>query len=72
MSDAKLPGFNSNYFYEGAAMKIPEKIKSMGYISGVRVCHEDEMRATTRNFFFAKKEWPEKARNVRRRFIPVI
>jgi hypothetical protein len=48
----------------GAAAKIPEKIKSVGFVSGARLCHEHKMSATTNNFFLAKKEWPEKARNV--------
>jgi hypothetical protein len=46
-----------------AATKIPEKIKSVGFISGVSI-QQHRMSATTNNFFFARKEWPEKARNV--------
>jgi hypothetical protein len=42
-------------------MKIPEKIKSVGFVSGARLCHEHKMSATTNNFFFVKKEWPKKA-----------
>jgi hypothetical protein len=45
-------------------MKIPVKIKSVGFVSGARLCHEHKMSVTTSNFFFAKKEWPEKVRNV--------
>jgi hypothetical protein len=56
-----LKGIISNYFWKGAATKIPEKIKSVGFVSGVRLCHEHEMSATTNGSFFAKKEWPEKA-----------
>jgi hypothetical protein len=59
-----LQGVISNYFWEGAATKITEKIKSVGFVSEARLCHEHKMIATTNNFFFAKKEWPEKARNV--------
>jgi hypothetical protein len=42
-------------------MKIPEKIKSVEFISGARQCHENKVSA---QLSFAKKEWPEKARNV--------
>jgi hypothetical protein len=38
--------------WEGAATRIPEKIKSVGFVSGARLCHEHKMRATTNNFFF--------------------
>jgi hypothetical protein len=54
----------SNCFWEGAATKTPEKIKSVGFVSGARLCHEHKMSATTNSFSFAKNEWPEKARNV--------
>jgi hypothetical protein len=37
-------------------MKIPEKIKSVGFVSAARLCHEHKMSATTNNV-------PEKARN---------
>jgi hypothetical protein len=36
-------------------MKIPEKIKSVRFVSGARLCHEHKMSATTNNFFFEKK-----------------
>jgi hypothetical protein len=45
-------------------MKIPEKIKLVGFVTRTRPCHKHKMSATTDNFFFAKKEWPEKARYV--------
>jgi hypothetical protein len=51
-----LEGVISNYFWKGAATKIPEKIKSVGFVSGARQCHEHKMSATTNKFFFAKKE----------------
>jgi hypothetical protein len=51
-------------FLGGGTTKIREKIKSVRFVSGARQCHEHKMSATTNNFFFAKKEWPEKARNV--------
>jgi hypothetical protein len=35
-----------------------------GFVFGARLCHEHKMSASTNNFFFARKEWPEKARNV--------
>jgi hypothetical protein len=56
-----LYGVIWNYFWEGAAMKIPEKIKSVGFVSQARLCHEHKISANTNNVFFAKKEWPEKA-----------
>jgi hypothetical protein len=40
------------------------KIKSMGFDFGARLCHEHEMGTTTHDFFFAKKKWPEEARNI--------
>jgi hypothetical protein len=43
---------------------MPEKIGSVGFVFGARPCHEHKMSATTNNFFYAEKEWPEKARNV--------
>jgi hypothetical protein len=55
---------NPKLFLEGAATKIPEKIKSVGFVSEARLCHEYKMSATANNFLFAKKEWPEKAQNV--------
>jgi hypothetical protein len=55
-----LQGVISNYFWEGAATKIPEKIKSVGFVSGVRLCHEHKMSATTNNFLFAKNNGPRK------------
>jgi hypothetical protein len=49
----------------GAATKIPEKIQSVGFVSGARQCYEHNMSGTTNNFIFAeKKEWPEKAQNM--------
>jgi hypothetical protein len=44
----------------GAATKTPEKFKSVGFVSGARLCHEYKMSATTSNFFFAKKNGPRK------------
>jgi hypothetical protein len=38
----------------GAAVKIPEKIQSVGFIYGVRLSRA-KMNATMNNFFFAKK-----------------
>jgi hypothetical protein len=34
----------------------------VGAVSGARMCHEQNMRATTSNFSFAKTERPEKSR----------
>jgi hypothetical protein len=59
-----LYGVIANYFWEGAAMKIPKKIKSVGFVSKALLCHKHKMSATTNNFFFEKKEWPEKIQNV--------
>jgi hypothetical protein len=55
ISYAKFVRCISNYFWEGAATKIPEKIKSVGFVSGARLCHEHKMSETTNNFFFARK-----------------
>jgi hypothetical protein len=32
---------------ERVATKIPEKIKSVGFVLGARLCHEHKVRATT-------------------------
>jgi hypothetical protein len=63
ISYASFKGVISNYFWEGEAAKMPEKIKSVGFVSGARPCHEHKMSTPTNNFF-AKEEWFEKARNV--------
>jgi hypothetical protein len=63
-----LWGVISNCFWEEAATKISEKIKSVRFVSGAWQCHEHKMSATASNFLFAKKEWPEKARNVLKTF----
>jgi hypothetical protein len=55
ISDAKFVRCYLELFLGGAATKIPEKIKSVGFVSGARLCHEHKMSATTNNFFFAKK-----------------
>jgi hypothetical protein len=59
----RLGAIATRGLWEGASTKIPEKIKSVGFVSGARQCYEQKMSATTNNFFFVKKEWPEKARN---------
>jgi hypothetical protein len=64
LSDAKFERCYLELFLGGAATDIPEKISSVGFVSRARLCHEHKIRATTNNFFFAKKEWHEKARNV--------
>jgi hypothetical protein len=53
-----------NCFWDGADTKIPEKIVSAGFASGVRLCHERKMNATRNILFFGKKEWFDKACNV--------
>jgi hypothetical protein len=50
-----LQGVIPNYFSEGAATKITQKIKSVGFVSGARLCHDQKISATTNNFFFVKK-----------------
>jgi hypothetical protein len=55
-----LCGVISNCFWEGAATNILEETKSVGLLSGTRLCHERKMSATTDNFFFAKKNGPKK------------
>lgn len=35
----------------------------MGLVTGVLLCYELKVRATTNQFFFAGKEWPEKTQN---------
>jgi hypothetical protein len=45
-------------------MRIPKKIKFVGFVSGVQLCHERKMTASMNNFFFAKREWLGKAQNI--------
>jgi hypothetical protein len=47
-----------NYFWEGAATKIPEKIKLVGFVSRAQVCHKHKMSATT-NYLW-KRNGPRK------------
>jgi hypothetical protein len=46
----------TNYFWEWAATKVPEKIKSVGFVSRSRLCHEHKMSATKNKFLFTKKK----------------
>jgi hypothetical protein len=64
ISDAKSVWCCLELFLGGTATKIPEKIKSVGFVSGARLCHEHKMSATTNNVFLAKKDLTDKARNV--------
>jgi hypothetical protein len=57
-----LEGVTSNAFREGAAMKIPKKIKFVGFLSAAWLCNEHKVNATI-NFFFVKEEWPDEAQN---------
>jgi hypothetical protein len=50
-----------NYFWEGAATKIPEKIKSVEFVSGAWQCHEHKMSPTTDTLFAKKKKKKEMA-----------
>jgi hypothetical protein len=59
-----LQGVTFHYFWEGAAVKIPDKTKSVGFVSGAQQYNEHKMSATTNNFFLSEKEWPKKGRNV--------
>jgi hypothetical protein len=60
---ASSQGVNSNYIWVKVAVKIPEKIKSVGFVSGARLFHEHKMSATMNNFSLPKK-WPAKAHYV--------
>jgi hypothetical protein len=64
ISDVKFVRWYLELFMGGTSTRIPKKIKSVGFVFGARLCHEHKMSATTNNFFIAKKEWPEKVRNV--------
>jgi hypothetical protein len=44
----------------GEATKIPEEIKSVGFVSGARLYHEHKMSATTNTFSSRKKNGPRK------------
>jgi hypothetical protein len=41
-------------FWEAAATKVPEKIRSAGFVSGARLCYEREMIATRIIFYLRK------------------
>jgi hypothetical protein len=41
-NDSYEDAITSKYFWEEAGMKIPEKIESVGSVSGTRLCHEHE------------------------------
>lgn len=45
---------------EGAATKMPKKMKSVGVICGVGLCHEHKTSESTANVFFAKENGPRK------------
>jgi hypothetical protein len=68
ISDAEFVRCYLDIFVGGGATKFPEKIKSVGFVARAQQCHEHKMSATTNNFFFTKKQWPEKALNVILRF----
>jgi hypothetical protein len=51
-----LLGVMSDYFWEGAGMKILEKMESAGFVTGACLCHKHKMSIIMSNFFFAKKE----------------
>jgi hypothetical protein len=48
----------SNYFRVRKTTKIPAKIKSVGFTSGVRLCQEHKMKENTNNFFSVEKKNP--------------
>jgi hypothetical protein len=64
ISNAKSVRFYLKLFLGEGSYENPREIKSVGFVSGARLCHEREMSATTNNYFFVIKEWPEKARNI--------
>jgi hypothetical protein len=47
-----LQGVILKNFWDGEAMKIPKKMKAVGFVSRARLCHEHKMNATASNFFF--------------------
>jgi hypothetical protein len=60
VSDAKFVRCYLEQFWDGAAVKIPEKIKSVGFVFGARLCHERKVSATTCNFSLRKRDDPSK------------
>jgi hypothetical protein len=52
--------FSRNYFCEGEATNIPEKIKSVEFDSRGRLFHEHKMSETTNKFSLPKKNGPIK------------
>jgi hypothetical protein len=55
-----LYGVMSNYFWKGAATRIPENIKSVEFVPGARLRHEHKVRPTTNNYSLRKKNCPVK------------
>jgi hypothetical protein len=51
-------------FLGGGSYENPQENEVGGICFRARLCHEHKMSATTNNFFFMKKDWTEKARNV--------
>jgi hypothetical protein len=56
LSDAKLVRFHLALFLGGGSYEDPQKIESVVFVFGARLCHEHKTSATTNNFFLAKKE----------------
>jgi hypothetical protein len=49
---------------EGTAVKIPEKIKSVGFVSTAWQCQQHKRSAIINSIIFTKNRWLEKAQNV--------
>jgi hypothetical protein len=64
ISDAKSVRCYLELFLGGGSYENLRVNTSVGFVSGARLCHEHKMGESKNNFLFAKKEWPEKARNV--------
>jgi hypothetical protein len=55
-----LWGVISDYFWEEEALKIPEKIWSMGFVSRARLLREKD--GSNYEWIFFAKKWPKKVR----------
>jgi hypothetical protein len=64
ISNAKFARCYLELFLGGSSYENLQENQVCGIFSGALLCHEHKMRATANNVFYAKKEWPDKARNV--------
>jgi hypothetical protein len=55
VTDAEFLRYYHELFVGGAASKTPKIIKSVGFLSGARLCRKHKISTGSINFFFAKE-----------------